>query len=96
MEMKFKPGVTVRIRVGYPPHHFRTPAYIQGKTGVVAAVHGAFRNPETLAHDGDGLPKQPLYLVGFHQQDVWEDYNAAPRDTLFIDIYEQWLESAGH
>jgi nitrile hydratase len=91
---KFKPGEKVRVRVGYPPHHFRTPAYIQGKTGVVATIHGAFRNPETLAYGGDGLPKQPLYLVRFDQPAVWENYTAAPTDTLFIDIYEHWLEPA--
>jgi nitrile hydratase len=95
METRFKPGDKVRVRVGYPPHHFRTPAYIQGKIGSVATIHGAFRNPETLAYGTDGLPKQPLYLVRFDQQEVWgEQYHAAPRDTLYIDIYEHWLESA--
>ena len=94
MSTKFKPGAKVRVRVSSPPHHFRTPAYIQGKTGVIAAVHGAFRNPETLAYGGDGMPKQPLYLVRFNQPEVWETYPTAPRDTLFIDIYEHWLESA--
>ncbi|MGE0684628.1 MAG: SH3-like domain-containing protein [Candidatus Binatia bacterium] len=94
MSTKFKSGDKVRIRIGSPPHHFRTPAYIQGKIGVVAAIHGAFRNPEALAHGGDGLPKQPLYLVRFDQAAVWESYTAAPKDTLFIDIYEPWLEPA--
>lgn len=94
MTTKFKPGDKVRVRVGSPPHHFRTPAYIQGKVGSIAALHGAFRNPETLAYDGDGLPKQPLYLVRFDQPAVWESYIAAPKDTLFIDIYEHWLEPA--
>ena len=96
MEAKFKPGDKVRIRVGYPPHHFRTPAYIQGKTGVVASIHGAFRNPESLAYGGDGLPKQPLYLVRFAQSEVWGQYDAAPADTLYIDIYEPWLEVIGN
>ncbi|HXG22345.1 MAG TPA: SH3-like domain-containing protein [Methylomirabilota bacterium] len=94
METRFKPGDKVRVRVGYPPHHFRTPAYIQGKIGAVAGVHGAFRNPETLAYGGDGLPKQPLYLVRFDQNEVWEQYTAGPKDTLYIDIYEHWLEPA--
>lgn len=93
MKMKFKPGDKVRIREGSPPHHFRTPSYIQGKVGAIAAVHGAFRNPETLAHGGDGLPQQPLYLVRFAQSDVWGRYDVAPRDTLFIDIYEHWLDA---
>jgi nitrile hydratase len=94
METRFKPGDKVRVRVGSPPHHFRTPAYVQGRVGAIAAVHGEFRNPETLAYGGDGLPKQPLYLVRFEQTEVWGQYPAAPRDSLFIDIYEHWLEPA--
>jgi len=94
MNTKFKPGDRVRVRSGSPPGHFRTPTYIQGKTGSVVAVHGAFRNPESLAYGGDGLPKQFLYLVCFDQTRIWNQYTASPQDTLFIDIYEHWLESA--
>ncbi len=96
METRFKSGDQVKVRVGAPPHHFRTPTYIQGKVGAIARVHGAFRNPEILAYGGDGLPKQPLYLVRFTQQEVWGSYAAAPHDTLFIDIYEHWLEPLGN
>jgi hypothetical protein len=88
----FQPGDKVRIRVSSPPGHFRTPEYIQGKVGVIEAIHGAYRNPETLAHGGDGLPKQFLYLVRFDQADIWEEYGSSQRDTLLIDIYEHWLE----
>jgi nitrile hydratase len=94
METKFQPGDKVCVRVDYPTHHFRTPAYIQGKTGTIAAIHGAFRNPETLAHGGDGLPRAVLYLVRFEQTQVWEHYPTTPQDQLFIDIYEHWLEPA--
>ena len=94
MSAKFNPGDTVRVRVGTPPTHFRTPSYIQGRVGTVAAVHGEFRNPESLAHGGDGLPKQFLYLVRFDQTEVWKAYSHASKDTLLIDIYEHWLEPA--
>jgi nitrile hydratase len=94
MAAKFKPGDKVRVRVGSPPGHFRTPAYIQGKTGVIEAIHGAFRNPETLAYGGEGLPKQFLYLVRFDQTQVWDRYVAQLQDKLLIDIYEHWLEPA--
>jgi Nitrile hydratase beta subunit, C-terminal len=94
MSAAFKPGDTVRVRIGSPPGHFRTPAYIQGKTGSVVTVHGTFRNPESLAYGGDGLPKQSLYLVRFDQTQVWNQYTTSQRDTLFIDIYEHWLEPA--
>lgn len=92
--MQFKPGDRVRVRTGDPPGHIRTPAYIRGKIGRVASVHGAFRNPESLAFGGQGLPKQPLYLVGFSQTEVWNRYTGSPRDKLYVDIYEHWLEPA--
>ena len=90
---RFKPGDRVRVRAEDRPGHIRTPFYIRGKIGWVERVHGEFRNPESLAYGRDGLPKRPLYLVGFHQAEVWNKY-AAPKDKLFIDIYEHWLDPA--
>ena len=98
MTAKYQPGDRVRIRVDAPPGHFRTPTYIQGKVGVIETIHGTFRNPETLAYGKDGLPKQPLYLVRFAQNHIWEQYESASEgqqkqhDQLLIDIYEHWLE----
>jgi nitrile hydratase subunit beta len=90
---RFKPGDRVRVRAEDRPGHIRTPYYIRGKIGWVERVHGEFRNPESLAYGRDGLPKRPLYLIGFHQAEVWDKY-AAPKDKLFIDIYEHWLDPA--
>ena len=98
--MPYQPGDRVRIRVASPSGHYRTPAYIQGKVGVIEAVHGAFRNPETLAYGGDGRPKQTLYLVRFDQTHIWAQAESAEpvpfgrNDRLLIDIYEHWLEPA--
>ena len=89
---RFRRGEKVRIRIGSPPGHFRTPVYIQGKVGLVEVIHAAYRNPETLAYGGTGLPKQYLYLVRFEQADIWEEYGSPQRDILLIDIYEHWLE----
>ena len=90
---KYKIGDQVRIRVGVPPTHFRTPEYIQGKQGRIDTLWGAFPNPESLAYGGDGLPAQPLYQVAFAQTDLWRDYKGASTDTLLIDVYENWLEN---
>ena len=91
---QFKPGDRVRVRAEERPGHIRTPRYVRGKSGWVEHVHGEFLNPESLAYGKDGLPKRPLYLVGFHQADVWEQYDAVPKDKLYVDIYEHWLEPA--
>jgi len=92
--VRYKPGDRVRVRTGFPPGHIRTPAYIRGKIGRIRSVHGEFRNPESLGFGGDGLPKRPLYLVAFKQTEVWDRYGGSPRDTLYVDIYEHWLEPA--
>ncbi len=90
---KFNPGDAVRVRTGQPTGHVRTPAYVRGKSGWIERVQGEFRNPESLAYGGDGLPRQPLYMVGFHQPDLWSSRYTEPRtDRLYVDIYEHWLE----
>ena len=50
--------------------------------------------PGVLGHGGDGLPRMRLYLVGFHQKDVWDGYDAGRNDKVFVDIFEHWLEPA--
>ncbi len=91
MAPRFSTGSRVRVRVASPPGHFRTPAYVQGKVGRVEGVHGEFRNPESLAHGGDGLPRRTLYLVGFGMDHVWEDEGLS-RHRVYVDLYEHWLE----
>ena len=94
MSDRFAPGDAVRVMTGDPPHHARTPDYLKGRTGAVTGMVGAFRNPETLAHGGDGLPRQPLYRVRFAQPSLWSDYAGRTADTLDAEIYENWLEPA--
>lgn len=87
------PGARVRVRRAYPPGHTRAPYFIRGKAGVVADTAGAHRNPEELAYGVyDGAPLR-VYRVCFRQTDLWPGYGGAPCDTLYVDIYENWLES---
>ncbi len=92
--MKYRAGQ--RVRVAARPHegHHRTPGYVKGKTGSVERVHASFPNPETRAYGRDGLPKQPLYLVGFAQRDLWPDSRGHPGDRIYVDVFEHWLEVA--
>ena len=91
MTTAFKLGDCVVVSNRDVRGHMRTPSYIRGKTGVIERLCGSFRNPETLAYGGDGLPKQPLYRVRFLQSDVWSDYKGTLTDTVDIEIYEPWL-----
>ena len=94
-EARFGPGDRVVVRDEEQPGHVRTPHYIRGKIGTVEAIHGVFRNPESLAYGGDGLPRRPLYVVRFQQADVWgRRYRGSGGDHLDVDIYEHWLEAA--
>lgn len=92
--MTLAPGQRVRVLDGPSVGHVRTPWYVKGKHGTVAGNWGSFRNPETLAFGGDGQPTRPLYYVGFRQADLWPDYAGSAADTLYLDLYEHWLEEA--
>jgi nitrile hydratase len=92
VEARFKPGDKVRVRAAYPLGHIRTPFYIRGHSGVVERVCGTFGNPEELAQQRSGEPKQPLYRVRFRQRDVWPDYKGSPEDLLEVEIFQHWLE----
>ena len=91
--MSFQVGERVRVATRAHEGHHRTPGYLKGKVGIIERAHGSFRNPEARAYGADGLPTKPLYLVGFRQTDLWsERYAESPRDNLYVDIYEHWLE----
>ena len=94
LEPKFEAGDRVRVRCLNVKGHNRTPWFLRGKVGRVERCHGAYPNPESLAHGGDGLPRQPLYRVRLRQTDLWPEYSGNPADTLLVDIYQHWLEAA--
>jgi hypothetical protein len=92
----FKAGDRVCVKAEERAGHIRTPWYVRGKFGWVERVHGEFRNPEQLAYGRDGLPRRPLYMVGFRQMVLWpQRYAESPQDSLYVDIYEHWLEPVG-
>ena len=89
---RFAPGDAVRVAARSVLGHCRTPWYVRGKAGVVASVHGTFRNPELLAYNKPGLPARVLYKVRFKQGTLWERYPGDRGDHLEVDIFEHWLE----
>jgi hypothetical protein len=92
--MTYAAGQRVRVSARSHDGHHRTPGYLKGKTGTIERSHASFTNPETRAYGADGLPKLPLYLVGFAQRDVWPDYRGRESDRIYADLYEHWLEDA--
>ncbi len=92
VEPRFRVGEPVRVRFADPPGHIRTPWYIRGHAGVIERICGSFGNPEELAFNRPGTPRQPLYRVRFRQSDVWPDYRGPGTDTVDIEIFQHWLE----
>ena len=89
---RFRAGDPVRVRFADPPGHIRTPWYIRGQTGVIERLCGTYGNPEELAFNRPGTPRQPLYRVRFKQSQVWPDYRGPATDSIEIEIYQHWLE----
>jgi nitrile hydratase len=95
IEPRFRPGDAVHVRYADPPGHIRTPWYIRGQSGVIERLCGSYGNPEELAFNRSGLPRQPLYRVRFRQRDLWPDYRGTAQDTVEVEIYQHWLEPGG-
>jgi len=89
---RFAVGQTVRATKINPTGHTRLPRYARGATGVVDRIHGAHVFPDTNAHFCGENP-QHLYSVRFSARELWGE-SAAPRDAVYIDLWEDYLEPA--
>ena len=90
----FKTGDRVKVHVHNPPHHVRTPAYVQGRSGIIERNCGAFANPEQLANGDHGMPAIHLYRVRFSQPDLWQIAEpGAINDSVDVEIFEHWLQA---
>jgi len=87
---RFAVGDAVLTRNVHPLGHTRIPRYVRGKRGVIHLIHGPEIFPDTNAH-GLGERHQPVYSVRFDAAELW-GASAAPRQALFIDLWESYLE----
>ena len=88
----FQPGDAVRTRNIHPATHTRLPRFARDKPGVIVLLHGAHVYPDSVAL-GQGENPQPLYTVEFRARDLWGEA-ANPRDTVRIDLWEDYLARA--
>jgi nitrile hydratase subunit beta len=88
----FKTGQRVRARNINPTGHTRLPRYARGKTGVIARDHGVYVFPDSNAHFL-GEKRQHVYSVRFAARELWGD-SASPRDSVYIDMWDDYLERA--
>ena len=75
-----------------PLGHTRLPRYARGKKGAVVRCHGIFVFPDTNAHFLGEQP-QHLYSVRFAAQELWGE-DASPRDSVYIDLWDSYLDHA--
>ncbi len=88
----FAVGDVVRARNLHPTGHTRLPRYVRGREGVIERCHGAHVCPDRHAH-GEGEDPRALYTVRFTARELWGP-DAAPRDTVSLDLWEPYLERA--
>jgi nitrile hydratase subunit beta len=89
---RFKAGDRVVARNMNPIGHTRLPRYVRSKHGVIHHNHGVFVFPDTSAHGGGDKP-QHVYTVRFESRELWGGA-ADPRASLYIDLWEDYLEPA--
>lgn len=88
---RFRPGDRVRTAARPASGHTRLPAYARAATGTVTHHHGAHLYADAGAR-GEHVGHH-LYTVEFSAADLWPD-SAAPGDTVCLDLWEPYLESA--
>jgi hypothetical protein len=89
----FKPGDAVRILDRSPIGHYRVPIYLRGKTGKVDSVI----EPVGIDNEQEGYGRNAgmklhYYRIAVPMTEIWPDYKGSPRDGLYIEVYETWLE----
>ena len=72
----------------------RTPEYVRGATGEIAAV--AYESPAAEDETWDIPDAKPewFYVVQFTMAELWDDFNGPATDTLRTEIPEHWLHAA--
>lgn len=96
---RFAVGDAVRVRDDWPeargPAHIRTPHYLRGRAGTIAAVLGAYADPSDLAFARPAA-RVTLYHVAFPRGTCFPAPDDAVwgGDDLLVELYETWLEPA--
>jgi nitrile hydratase beta subunit len=89
---RFAVGQRVRARNMHPTGHTRLPRYARGRRGTIDRDHGVYVFPDTNARF-QGEKPQHVYSVRFAAQELWGE-RAAPRDAVYVDLWDDYLEPA--
>jgi len=89
---RFKVRQRVRTRNIHPAGHTRLPRYARSKVGIIIRDHGVYVFPDTNALF-QGEKPQHVYSVRFAARELWGE-QASPRDAVYIDMWDDYLERA--
>jgi len=89
----FRAGERVRIAARSPVGHYRVPAYVRGRRGVVERVIAprAIDNEEE-AYGRNAGSRRHYYRIAIALAELWPDYAGPAGDGLRIEVFETWLE----
>lgn len=93
-EPRFAAGDAVVVRELPVLFYTRTPEYVRGATGEIAAV--AYESPAAEDETWDRPDAKPewFYVVRFTMADLWHGYTGTAADSLRTEIPERWLRPA--
>ena len=91
---KFAVGDPVVVRDLPALLYTRTPEYVRGARGEIAAVSYESPAAEDETWDRPDAKAEWFYIVRFNQSELWHGYTGTPADTLQTEIPERWLEKA--
>lgn len=93
-EPRFAVGDAVVVRELPVLFYTRTPEYVRGATGEIAAV--AYESPAAEDETWDRPDAAPewFYVVRFTMADLWHGYTGTATDSLRTEIPERWLRPA--
>jgi nitrile hydratase subunit beta len=89
---RFQAGQRVRARNMHPAGHTRLPRYARGRMGTIEMDHGVWAFPDTNVY-ARGEKPQHVYSVRFTARELWGE-QASPRDSVYVDMWDDYLESA--
>jgi nitrile hydratase beta subunit len=91
---RFHTGQRVRARNINPVGHTRLPRYVRGKLGTIEH-EGEVVELQDMDANGAALGKRPqhVYCVCFTSRELWGE-QANVRDAVYVDMWEDYLESA--
>lgn len=93
-EPGFKVGDPVVVREEPALFYTRTPEYVRGAKGEIAAV--AYETPAAEDETWDRRDATPewMYVVRFNQSELWHGYTGTATDTLQTELPERALQAA--